>query len=94
MAEPDEEEREKFCCEMVLFLKFMGLDGFFPLDLGIKFLFLNKDPIAIEADKLLVRGPQIESVGRVSTHGTSGQEPPCSTIPGHLYQKAQEYDGE
>src|SRR3990170_2696000 len=93
IAETGEEEREKPADEMVLFLKLLDLNGFLFLDLGMNFLFLNEDSMAVETDRLLIRSPQVKPVGRTSAHGAPVQETLRSAIPRHPDEKSQKKEG-
>ena len=53
VPEPDKEEGEEFSEEIVLFLKLLNLEGLLFRDLGMKLLFLNIDPVTIEANIFL-----------------------------------------
>ena len=91
--ESNEEEGEKLSEKMILFLKLLDLEPLLFSDLGMEFLLLNRDSIAIKADIFLVRTSKIEAVGWTSAHGTPCQKPLRPAVFRHPYQKPEEKEG-
>jgi hypothetical protein len=81
VAETDEKEREKPAHEVVRLLKLADLKGLLLLNPGVNLFFLNKNPMAIETDGLLIRSAQIKPVRGAPTHGATAQKTFRPTVP-------------
>jgi len=87
------EERDETSDPMVLLLKFPHLDRLLFYDFGVELLLLQEDSVTVETDEFMIGCPQVESVGRASTHGTSRQEPFGPTVARHGDEKQKKKDG-